>query len=83
MRTCIGCKEIQAKRSLIRIVHGPQGVEVDLTGKKAGRGTYLHSNPECWEKALKASLAQALKTEITAEERARLLEFMKTLQARI
>lgn len=77
-RTCVGCREVQPKRSLIRIVRGTEGVEVDLSGKKPGRGAYLHDQLSCWEKALKGNLAKALRTEITAEEHERLLEFAKT-----
>jgi predicted RNA-binding protein YlxR (DUF448 family) len=45
---------------------------VDPTGKLAGRGAYLHDQQSCWERGLKGALAQALKTELTAEEKERL-----------
>ena len=41
-RTCVACREVNEKRSLIRIVRGPEGVAVDKTGKMPGRGAYLH-----------------------------------------
>ena len=42
MRTCAACRQVRAKRSLTRIVRGPDGrVAVDPTGKAAGRGTYI------------------------------------------
>jgi predicted RNA-binding protein YlxR (DUF448 family) len=68
-----------AKRSLIRIVRSPQGVQVDPTGKMAGRGAYLHDLRPCWEKGLKGALGHALKTELTDEERGRLAAFAETL----
>lgn len=67
------------KRSLIRIVRGPEAVEVDPTGKLAGRGAYLHDRRSCWERGLKGALARALKTELTEEDRQRLQAFMETL----
>lgn len=70
-----------AKRSLIRIVHGPQGVQVDPTGKLAGRGAYLHDQRSCWEKGLKGALARALKVELSAEEQQSLAAFAETLPA--
>lgn len=70
---------MQPKRSLIRIVRTPQAVQVDPTGKLPGRGAYLHDRRSCWERGLQGSLAHALKTELTAEDRARLLAFMDTL----
>jgi uncharacterized protein len=67
------------KRTLIRIVRHPEGVRVDPTGKLAGRGAYLHDKRSCWERGLKGALAQALRTEVTVEERESLLAFMATL----
>lgn len=62
-RTCIGCRQEETKRALVRIVRtADQRVAVDPTGKANGRGAYLHGNPSCWEKALKgATISHALK----------------------
>jgi predicted RNA-binding protein YlxR (DUF448 family) len=78
-RTCVGCREVLPKRSLIRIVRGPQGVQVDPTGKLAGRGAYLHNQRSCWERGLKGALSSALKTELTVEEKEHLLTFAMSL----
>jgi predicted RNA-binding protein YlxR (DUF448 family) len=67
------------KRQLIRIVRTPDGVQVDSTGKMAGRGAYLHDRRSCWERGLKGALAHALKTELAAGDRERLQAFMETL----
>jgi len=82
-RTCVGCREILSKRSLIRIVRGSQGVQVDPTGKLAGRGAYLHNQTSCWERGLKGSLAHALKTVLTEEEQERLTAFAETLNPEV
>jgi predicted RNA-binding protein YlxR (DUF448 family) len=78
-RTCVGCRQVQAKRSLIRVVRSPEGVKIDLDGKLAGRGAYLHDLRTCWQKGLDGKLAHALKTEISAEDMAVLQDFMHTL----
>jgi predicted RNA-binding protein YlxR (DUF448 family) len=78
-RTCVACREILPKRSLIRIVRSPQGVVIDPTGKLAGRGAYLHLQQSCWESGLKGALASALKTELTPEERERLMNYAVSL----
>ena len=78
-RTCVGCREVLPKRTMIRVVRTAEGVRVDPTGKLAGRGAYLHDRRECWERGLKGALANALKATLTAEERALLEEFMNTL----
>jgi len=75
----VGCRETLPKRTLTRVVRGPEGVQVDLTGKLPGRGAYLHDRVSCWEKGLKGALANALRTKLTTEERGALEEFMETL----
>jgi uncharacterized protein len=79
-RTCIACRQVAGKRTLLRIVRTPQGVEVDPTGKKAGRGAYIHASQSCWQAALQGNrLGQALRTVISPENRAALLQVMATL----
>ena len=78
-RTCVGCREVLPKRTMLRVVRTAEGVQLDPTGKLAGRGAYLHDRRECWERGLKGTLAHALKTTLTMEERATFEEFMNTL----
>lgn len=53
-RRCVGCFEMFPKKDLIRIVRTPDGsVELDLTGKKNGRGTYICKRIECFKAARK------------------------------
>jgi len=67
------------KRALLRLVRQPEGVQMDSTGKLAGRGAYLHNVRNCWEKGLKGPLAHALKVDLTPEDLERLRQFMQTL----
>jgi predicted RNA-binding protein YlxR (DUF448 family) len=80
-RTCVACRQVAGKRQLVRVVRTPAGtVEVDPTGKKNGRGAYLHADPACWSTALKRKLLQhALKTELTEADHAALAAFRATL----
>jgi len=66
IRTCIGCQEKKPKKELLRIVRTIEGnIEIDLTGKKSGRGAYLCRNLECLEKSLQGKrFNQALNQEI-------------------
>lgn len=79
-RTCIGCKEKKEKKELIRIIKNPDGkIEIDITGKKSGRGAYLCYNMECFEAALKKDrLKKALKTDIAKETFAELTDILIT-----
>ena len=78
-RTCVGCREVLSKRQMVRVVRTANGVQVDPTGKLAGRGSYLHDRRECWERGLKGTLENALKIKLTADDRAGLMMFMETL----
>lgn len=78
-RTCVGCREVLPKRTMTRIVRTADGVQIDPTGKLAGRGAYLHDRRECWERGLKGALAHALKATISPDERVALEEHMSTL----
>src|SRR6185503_18075966 len=52
-RTCVGCRTVNAKRTLVRLVRTSDGhVQIDPTGKAAGRGAYLHNRRTCWVTAL-------------------------------
>jgi predicted RNA-binding protein YlxR (DUF448 family) len=78
LRTCVACKKRYDKRRLTRIVNSPQeGVIVDLTGKKNGRGAYLCDQSVCWDKAINGTnlLEQALKCEISPREFDALAQF--------
>lgn len=66
MRTCVGCGSSLPKRELIRVVRDPNGkVDLDLTGKRAGRGAYVCPNEQCLERAVKGrKLDRALELTI-------------------
>jgi predicted RNA-binding protein YlxR (DUF448 family) len=73
-RTCIACRQKTDKRRLTRIVHTPdEGIIIDPTGKRNGRGAYVCDQLLCWDKIVNTNLlANALKTEITADEKAKI-----------
>jgi len=85
-RTCIGCRVVQSKRELLRIVRTPEGrVSADPTGKRNGRGTYVHKTRDCFENILGApdKLRQALnlQTPLLSDDLLALQALMKTFPA--
>jgi hypothetical protein len=76
-RTCIVCRETDAKRALTRIVRTGDGVvEVDPTGRKNGRGAYLCDRRSCWDRALTTNVvATALRTTPSASSLEQLKEY--------
>ncbi|MBQ9965556.1 MAG: YlxR family protein [Clostridia bacterium] len=69
MRMCTGCREMQPKKELIRIVKTAEGeIKVDATGKLNGRGAYICKNVECLKKAQKTNaLSRAFETSVSPE----------------
>ena len=73
VRTCVICRQKAGKRALVRIVRTEDSIQVDLTGKMNGRGAYVCDRSSCWERVVQSDvLAQALRTQITHEDRERL-----------
>ena len=56
MRTCIACKACKPKKELIRIVRSEEGISLDRTGRKNGRGAYICDDAECVKKLKKGRL---------------------------
>jgi len=83
LRTCIACRQTRGKRELVRVVRTPDaGIQVDPTGKLAGRGAYLCKARACWDAALGSQkLAGALKTALEADSVARLRAYAASLPA--
>ena len=69
MRTCVITGEKLPKNELIRVVRTPEGnVEIDLTGKKNGRGAYICKSEECLKKVMKSKkLERSFEKEISLE----------------
>lgn len=68
-RRCIACNEKVEKKQLLRIVRTPEkNIEIDLTGKKNGRGAYICKKEECLNKAIKTKrFEKTFEIEIDAQ----------------
>lgn len=59
MRECVGCREMKAKKDMIRILkaaseeEGRSEIILDTTGRKNGRGAYICPNSGCLNAAIK------------------------------
>ena len=78
-RQCMGCRERKAKKELIRVVRGTDGVvSLDFGGKLNGRGAYICPDIACLQKAQKAkSLERSLEVPIPQEVYDRLVKEME------
>ncbi len=66
LRSCVITREKLPKQELLRIIRTTDGeVEIDLTGKKNGRGAYIKKDLAVLEKAKKSkALVRCLEVEI-------------------
>ena len=82
MRMCVGCREMQPKKSLIRVVRSPEGeISMDVTGRKPGRGAYVCRNAQCLQKALKQKqLERAFSCTLGEETHKALMDALHALE---
>lgn len=78
-RKCTGCQQMKDKSTLARIVKTENNsFELDLTGKKNGRGAYICKNIECLEKAQKSrGLERSFKGAVPKEMYQSLMDSLK------
>lgn len=69
MRQCVGCREMKAKKELVRVVRSPEGeISLDFRGKAPGRGAYVCPQAECLRRAIKfRALERGLDCQIPQE----------------
>ena len=81
-RTCIACRQVREKKGLVRLVSTEDGIaEIDVLGKKPGRGAYLCPRRTCWELALRKNrLDYALRTRLRNDNRQTLREYIHSLE---
>ena len=69
MRQCVVCREMKAKKELVRVVRSPEGeISLDFRGKAPGRGAYVCPQAECLRRAIKSrALERGLDCQIPQE----------------
>ena len=51
LRQCIGCGEMKGKKEMLRVLRTEdEGIILDATGRKNGRGAYICPRLECMKK---------------------------------
>ena len=69
LRQCVGCSEMKSKKEMMRVLKtAEEGIVLDVTGRKNGRGAYLCLSEECLKKARKnKGLERSFKMSIPEE----------------
>ncbi len=61
MRKCVACQETKPKKELLRIVRTPdKNIEIDVKGKKSGRGAYICYELTCLQILKKKKLLEKM-----------------------
>lgn len=74
LRKCIICQEMLPKKEMLRVVRTPEEqIVIDVTGRTAGRGTYVCRKETCmtpdtfasgkWKKVLERALNMSISLE--------------------
>ena len=69
MRQCVGCGSMKSKKEMMRVLKTTEeGIILDTTGKKNGRGAYLCKTMDCLKLARKnRGLERSFKMSIPNE----------------
>jgi len=69
LRQCVGCGSMKTKKEMMRVLKtAEEGIILDTTGKKNGRGAYLCVSMECLQMARKnRGLERSFKMSIPNE----------------
>jgi hypothetical protein len=69
LRQCIGCGQMKGKNELLRVLRTEdEGIIIDSTGRKNGRGAYICHDAQCMKKAKKSkALDRAFKMAVSEE----------------
>ena len=89
MRQCIGCREMKAKKDMIRVLKTASAenerpeIILDATGRKNGRGAYICPNRDCLDLAMKnKGLERSFKMAISKDVYEMLAKEMEQLETR-
>lgn len=89
MRQCVGCREMKAKKDMIRVIKTSSEEEskseilLDTTGRKNGRGAYICPNNGCLNAAIKSKgLERSLKMPIPKDVYEELTKEMEEFETR-
>ncbi len=89
MRQCIGCREMKAKKDMIRVLKTASAEDespeiiLDATGRKNGRGAYICPNRDCLDLAMKnKGLERSFKMAISKDVYEMLAKEMEQLETR-
>ncbi len=63
----MGCRAVDAQAALVRVTREGMGLCVDTTGRRDGRGAYVHADRSCLARAAKGGFHRSFRTSISDE----------------
>lgn len=68
-RTCVGCRTVRPKSSLVRLAEKDGALVPDLKGRMAGRGVYICPDGKCLQEAYRKNpFSRSLKKNVALPE---------------
>ena len=63
-RTCVGCRQVDEQRALVRLTAEGSRLLVDGRQRRSGRGAYVHRRATCLDTAEKGGLSRSFRRSI-------------------
>jgi predicted RNA-binding protein YlxR (DUF448 family) len=74
-RTCVGCRQLESRANLLRIVRVEGKLQIDDDKRLPGRGSWLHHKLSCLDLAIsRGSFSRAFRSKIDLADLAILKE---------
>ncbi|NBQ98728.1 MAG: YlxR family protein [Microbacteriaceae bacterium] len=64
-RTCVGCRQLESRTNLLRVVRFEGKLQIDVSKKLSGRGSWLHQKLNCLDLAVnRGAFSRAFRSKI-------------------
>ena len=67
IRTCVGCRRIDAQSALVRVTAEGHDLRVDTAHRNSGRGAYVHARSSCLAGAERGGFSRSFRISIERE----------------
>lgn len=67
LRTCVGCRRVDAQSALVRVTAEGHGLRLDIGHRNSGRGAYVHARSSCLAGAERGGFSRSFRISIERE----------------
>ena len=66
-RTCVGCRQVDDQRALVRVTTVGESLRVDGRRRSPGRGAYVHAQATCLTSANRGGFGRSFRRSISRD----------------